>query len=87
MDLCLVEEQCLGTRVLERWWEKECMDMQGMRKADKAAKPEDSKGGEDGKETEMQYYTRGYCRNYNTLGKEPVLPWPMLWVWNNTTLL
>ena len=45
MDLCLVEEQCLGTRVLERWWEKECMDMQGMRKADKAAKPEDSKGG------------------------------------------
>ena len=36
MDLFLAAEQCLGTRVLKRWWQKECLDMEGMRKSSQA---------------------------------------------------
>ena len=30
MDLCLAAEQHTGTRVLKKWWEKECLDLGGM---------------------------------------------------------
>ena len=31
MDLCLVAEQCPGTRVYKRWWEQEGLYLEGMR--------------------------------------------------------
>ena len=33
MDLCMAEERRPGTRVSRRWWEKERLELEGMRTA------------------------------------------------------
>ena len=34
MDLCLAAERRLGSRVANRWWDHDGLDVEGMRKAD-----------------------------------------------------
>ena len=57
MDLCLVAEKRPGSRVANRWWEKEGLDVVGMRTADQEA--EQTKGEEDtyGTKTETDMET------------------------------
>ena len=71
MDLCLVEERSLGTRVSMRWWEQEDLELVGMRTADREAERVDRDKEEERADMDMDYYVGGYCSNHNTLGTEP----------------
>ena len=52
MDLCLAAERRMGSRVYNRWWEQDGLDVEGIRTA--AREVERTEGGEDmdGTETE-----------------------------------
>ena len=52
MELCLVAEQHMGTRVLNWWWYQECLDMEKMWTVDPAAELNESEGGDYGENME-----------------------------------